>query len=422
MRKTGLSIARVLISLIIIKDLLIYLFNYKTLFGSRSIENFGFFVKILKLYHIGFIEPLFRSDPIVLAFLGVCLGTSVLLFLGIFNKPAGIILLAGLILIKFRNIYIMDGGDNLILILLPYIALGESDPLIKVRSLTEQGSLKNIGQNLALLMPLGIICQVCIVYFFAGLIKINGPLWKEGTALYYVMRVDDFRWTPVNIFLTKSSFFVKGLTYLTILWELTFPLWLMNRITKYIVLVVGFFMHIGIVFFMHIDNYSFVMISVYFVFLTDQEYENIKAWWQSRSKDPLLTARENKTELVLFFDSECLLCNRFVQLLIKLDSKSRFNFTSLNSDYAKTHLPLDHQGGDSMVLRTGTQLFRKADAFINIFKEIGGYYQLVRLLYIFPFPLRNKIYDLIAKDRHKILGNNDQCLVPDFSLNNRFYK
>ncbi len=45
-----------------------------------------------------------------------------------------------------------------------------------------------IVHNLGLL---AIVTQLCIVYMTAGLMKVQGEMWRDGTALYYILQVDE---------------------------------------------------------------------------------------------------------------------------------------------------------------------------------------------------------------------------------------
>jgi predicted DCC family thiol-disulfide oxidoreductase YuxK len=43
----------------------------------------------------------------------------------------------------------------------------------------------------------------------------------------------------------------------------------------------------------------------------------------------------------------------------------------------------------------------------------------VRVLFVVPRPLRDAVYNLIARNRYRIFGKYDACIVPDASLRAR---
>jgi len=108
---------------------------------------------------------------------------------------------------------------------------------------------------------------------------------------------------------------------------------------------------------------------------------------------------------ILLFDGVCNLCNSTVQFTIKRDAKRKFKFASLQSQSGqallkKFGLPLDDF--DSFVLIHGDNYFLKSSAGLHVLKELGGVWQLFYVLIIFPRPLRDFIYGIIAKTRYKI--------------------
>ena len=86
------------------------------------------------------------------------------------------------------------------------------------------------------LATIGLLIQVCFVYFFTALAKFQGSLWLNGTAIYYTMRVDEFRATRWNILLTENHYFVVFSTYFTMLWEISFPFLVWFRQTRLIII------------------------------------------------------------------------------------------------------------------------------------------------------------------------------------------
>jgi len=282
-RIIGLTLMREIISAIIIKDCVLYLINFKSLFGSQSIVSITTYRSILKLYHLLSFQSLFSNDTGVIIYLLLMLCLAVSLFLGIRNAETGIGLFFMLMFLKFRAIYILDGGDNVIEVMLPLISVGVSRPILSIKQLISWGQnishkypiLEDIKHSLSIIVPIAIMVQVSIIYFFAGILKLQGPLWINGTALHYVLLVEDFRWTAVNFYVAKSHFIVKTLTFITVIWELTFPLFLLTKATRLFIVFFSLIVHLSIFFLMHIDNYSFVMVGSLMVFISDENYHEI---------------------------------------------------------------------------------------------------------------------------------------------------
>ena len=124
---------------------------------------------------------------------------------------------------------------------------------------------------------------------------------------------------------------------------------------------------------------------------------------------------------IVLYDGVCGLCNRAVQFLLKRDRYDRLRFASLQSDFAATLLKrhgVDHQDLDTVyvVLDQGKDteaLLAKSDAALFFATEIGGAWNLARLARIIPRPIRNWVYDLVARHRYRVFGKYETCMLPD---------
>ncbi len=124
---------------------------------------------------------------------------------------------------------------------------------------------------------------------------------------------------------------------------------------------------------------------------------------------------------IVLYDGVCGLCNRAVQFLLQRDSHDRLRFAALQSDFAATLLKrhgVDHQELDTVyvVLNPGEAneaLLAKSDAALFFAKAIGGVWNLARLASIIPRPIRNWVYDLVARYRYRVFGKYETCMLPD---------
>ncbi len=131
--------------------------------------------------------------------------------------------------------------------------------------------------------------------------------------------------------------------------------------------------------------------------------------------------RESTSNPIVLYDGVCGLCNRAVQFLLKRDRHDRLRFASLQSDFAATLLKrhgVDHQDLDTVyvVLNSGEAnetLLAKSDAFLLFTKEIGGVWSLARFGKIIPRPIRNWLYDFVARHRYQVFGKYEACMLPD---------
>lgn len=116
---------------------------------------------------------------------------------------------------------------------------------------------------------------------------------------------------------------------------------------------------------------------------------------------------------VIFFDGYCGLCNGFIDFMMKVDSKSQFKFSPLQSDFAKANLrPEDISDLKSLVVLTNGKATRKAEGVIIALSKLGGFWKLISIFRIFPASFLNIGYDFIARNRYNFFGKRDTCRLP----------
>jgi hypothetical protein len=275
--KVGASILRFLLGFFIFKDFIIYAINQKYLFNDEGIVSYGTYLDIISYYNFNFYSFDFLDKYVIFLFLIIGIIFSISFMLGILQRFSVIVLFILLFVFKIRNIYLLDGSDNVISVLLPFFlfintfSFSEKYEKLKQDFLQKTNLLK-IDDIVSKYFSYAIMVQICIIYFFAGLHKLQGEVWQDGTALYYILNSNDFSPTFLNQFITNSLIVVKFLTWFTIFFQLTFPflVWLHKFRKLYIIL--GIFLHLGIFFMMKIDNFSFIMISCYAIFVSHNYY------------------------------------------------------------------------------------------------------------------------------------------------------
>ncbi|MBC7465436.1 MAG: thiol-disulfide oxidoreductase DCC family protein [Bdellovibrio sp.] len=124
---------------------------------------------------------------------------------------------------------------------------------------------------------------------------------------------------------------------------------------------------------------------------------------------------------IIFFDGVCSLCNGFIDFILKRDQKKAFEFSSLQSQFARKILPPQNLSLDSIVLLEDQKVYTNSTAVLRILFEIGGGWNLFAVLAsILPVWLRDRIYQTIARNRYKLFGKKDTCRLPSPEEKNRF--
>lgn len=125
---------------------------------------------------------------------------------------------------------------------------------------------------------------------------------------------------------------------------------------------------------------------------------------------------------VILFDGVCNFCNFWINWLITMDKREVFLFASLQSDAGKTlmeryRIPSDL---DTVILVDDGRYFTESTAILRICKGLGGGWSTFYVLKLIPGPLRNRIYRWVAKNRYRIWGKQDVCMLPTPERRKRF--
>jgi predicted DCC family thiol-disulfide oxidoreductase YuxK len=126
---------------------------------------------------------------------------------------------------------------------------------------------------------------------------------------------------------------------------------------------------------------------------------------------------------LVLFDGICNLCNGSVQFIISHDPEARFYFASLQSDAGQRILErydLPLADFDSFIYIRDGKVYQRSTGALNVLKDLGGLWKVFYALIIIPRPLRDIVYDFVAKYRYKIFGKKESCMVPSADLKKRF--
>lgn len=131
---------------------------------------------------------------------------------------------------------------------------------------------------------------------------------------------------------------------------------------------------------------------------------------------------------VLLYDGVCGFCDRTVRTVLRLDRAARIRFAPLQGGFAssvlKRHPSLD--GVDSLVLVEPSddaaieRVHVRTEAVLRVAYHLGGVWRTLALLRLVPRPLRDALYDAVARRRYQMFGRFETCPFPDPEVRSRF--
>ncbi len=127
---------------------------------------------------------------------------------------------------------------------------------------------------------------------------------------------------------------------------------------------------------------------------------------------------------VLFFDGICNLCNSAVQFVIRHDKEGRIRFASLQSEAGQIAVAavLAKEGAvpDSLIFLDKGAYYTRSDAALHVAALLDGPWKGLRHLRFFSRLIRDAVYRLVARNRYRLFGKRDACMMPAPALKSRF--
>jgi hypothetical protein len=108
--------------------------------------------------------------------------------------------------------------------------------------------------------------QLAIIYLSAGLWKLHSPLWRDGSAVHYVVNTNVYHRFQ-DALPPALDWIATTATYVTLFWELGFALMVLWPPTRTVALVMGVLVHLGMFATIEVGPFHLVMLSGYLAFL-----------------------------------------------------------------------------------------------------------------------------------------------------------
>ena len=202
----------------------------------------------------------------------------ILLVLNIFGIGRNVIsfsLFIALTLLYSLNNKFANSGDEMSMLLAFYLSFANTFShftLFRRQAYSpSKEKLYNLVSNLA---AYSILFNLCIVYFMAGLYKLQDPYWQKGTAVHYFLNDDRYSILAADKHVAAPAVLIYIINYGTILFELSFPFLVLFRRTRKAVLLLGLTMHFCIYLFLMIYGMSVIFIIQYGIFFSNQEIKS----------------------------------------------------------------------------------------------------------------------------------------------------
>jgi predicted DCC family thiol-disulfide oxidoreductase YuxK len=126
---------------------------------------------------------------------------------------------------------------------------------------------------------------------------------------------------------------------------------------------------------------------------------------------------------LLIFDGVCNLCVHSVKFILAHESDARLRFVPLQSRAGMRMMQrhgFSPEDVKTFVLVAGGKPYVKSDAAIRVAAFLRGPWKVLGAIRVFPRPVRDWVYDVVARNRYRWFGRTESCMVPTPELRARF--
>ena len=285
-----ISLYRILYGTLIIANLILLRPDWLTWYGVHAWVSLPTMRKLAAGVRLDLFTVMPQSDACVEALFWVFLAAAVLLTIGFFTRISSVIVFLCLTSIHQRNLYIIHSGDTFVrvagffLMFAPAGAALSVDRWMRVRSGKEGPEIRPRAPWAQRMIQF----EMALVYFVTFCWKSSGAAWVNGTAMYYITKLDEFQRFPVPSWM-QHPMLLKLETWASLAIEFSLGVLVWFRELRYIVLAIGVVFHLIIEYSLNVPLFQWEIMSAYVLFIDADDL--ICAWRRVQSKRPARTGR-----------------------------------------------------------------------------------------------------------------------------------
>ena len=126
---------------------------------------------------------------------------------------------------------------------------------------------------------------------------------------------------------------------------------------------------------------------------------------------------------MLVFDGVCVLCSGFARFILERDSDFAFRFTTAQSPLGQAlfrHYGLATDDFETNLVLADGRAYAKLDSVAIAGVRLGGLWRLLSVLRLVPRPIADWTYDRVARNRYRLFGRSEACMMPPPEWRKRF--
>jgi hypothetical protein len=224
------------------------------------------------------------TDPTVAHFVyGFTVVVAVGFTLGWHTRIMSILLYCCMLSLYHRNVSSNGGPDAVPMILTFYMMFCPSGAAYSLDALKAARKRGSAAEPLIVPWAVRLLqMQLCLIYFQATIIKLQGQLWLNGTTVHYILFLREYRDHNME-WLAQYPLLINMMTHGAILIQFTLAFWLWFKPTRRWAILGGVMLHMGIRPILNVPGFGEVMTAAYLTFLAPDELDALLRFLDPRA-------------------------------------------------------------------------------------------------------------------------------------------
>ncbi len=321
-----LGLYRILFGLLVMAKLVLLYPDWLAWFGVHSWVTLDTMRKMESGLRINVFDLLPQSNVWIWAFFWIALACAASLTLGLFTRLTSVLVFFALVSMDERELYMMNSGDTFLRVAAFWMIFAPSEAAFSLDRLLAIWRGKETPQHKPQIVwaQRMLQFQTSLVYFITAWWKSTGATWINGTALYYVHHLEQFKRFPIPAWSLDPTV-IRLLTWIGLIEEFALGtlIWIVEA--RYWVLAAGVVLHLTLEYTMNVPLFQWIMMSTFVLFVRPADLERV---WV-RATDRLRRPEASRLELV--YNAADFRVRRWIDLLRALDIFRNIHFVKENA-------------------------------------------------------------------------------------------
>jgi hypothetical protein len=276
---TPIALFRIIYGLLVISTLILLRPDWLTWYGVHGLVSLQTALKLETGARLNLFTVIPQSDAWIEALFWLFLGSAILLTFGFLTRLNSVFVFICLTSIQQRNLYITHAGDTFLrlagffLIFAPAGAALSIDHFVRVWRGKETRDVQPRSPWAQRIIQL----QLSLLYLATFLVKVKGAPWLQGSALFYVYHLDEFRRFPIPHWFFHPIVLKLG-SWSALVLEFSLGVLIWVKEFRYVLLALGVLFHLWLEYSLNIPLFQWDILSAYVLFVDPEDLKRAGNW------------------------------------------------------------------------------------------------------------------------------------------------